>query len=307
MRGLGSPARSSRPTPGAAAAAVRRAGGDRGRLARAGRRLGLVRRAPADPRARGRAREPDGGRRWPPPPAPCGRLLAALVWVVNPYAAALLLPAAHVWLFAAAPGSRLRGRARRRRGRRRARCRPPPFVLYYAARARPRPARAGVDGLRWPSPPAGSCRSRSAWSSAGLLACLRRRWSVLRARRRVTRTPSPSRCGRAARSATRAPARSGARSRRCGDDRHGSAPALAPPCPASAVQRADRGGRPAARRRGDHAAVAGAGVGALRPAPAGRAQRRPRRARAAPLAPAERRALDKLPDPARKLAFRPAR
>jgi hypothetical protein len=36
-------------------------------------------------------------------------LLAALVWVVNPYAAALLLPAAHVWLFAAGPQTRLRG------------------------------------------------------------------------------------------------------------------------------------------------------------------------------------------------------
>lgn len=36
-------------------------------------------------------------------------LLAALVWVVNPYAAALLLPAAHLWLFAAAPQTRLRG------------------------------------------------------------------------------------------------------------------------------------------------------------------------------------------------------
>ena len=35
--------------------------------------------------------------------------LAALVWVVNPYAAALLLPACHLWLFAAAPQSRLRG------------------------------------------------------------------------------------------------------------------------------------------------------------------------------------------------------
>jgi hypothetical protein len=35
--------------------------------------------------------------------------LAALVWVVNPYAAALLLPAAHLWLFAAAPQTRLRG------------------------------------------------------------------------------------------------------------------------------------------------------------------------------------------------------
>ncbi len=35
--------------------------------------------------------------------------LAALVWVVNPYAAALLLPASHLWLFAAAPQTRLRG------------------------------------------------------------------------------------------------------------------------------------------------------------------------------------------------------
>jgi hypothetical protein len=38
-------------------------------------------------------------------------VLAALVWVFNPYAAALLLPAAHLWLFAAAPGSRYRGAA----------------------------------------------------------------------------------------------------------------------------------------------------------------------------------------------------
>ena len=35
--------------------------------------------------------------------------LAAVVWAANPYAAALLLPAAHLWLFAAAPGTRLRG------------------------------------------------------------------------------------------------------------------------------------------------------------------------------------------------------
>ena len=35
--------------------------------------------------------------------------LAAVVWVVNPYTAALLLPAAHLWLFAAAPQSRLVG------------------------------------------------------------------------------------------------------------------------------------------------------------------------------------------------------
>jgi hypothetical protein len=36
-------------------------------------------------------------------------LVAAGVWLFNPYAAALLLPAAHLWLLAAAPSSRLRG------------------------------------------------------------------------------------------------------------------------------------------------------------------------------------------------------
>jgi hypothetical protein len=38
----------------------------------------------------------------------CGVALA--VWAVNPYAAALLLPAAHLWLFLGAPQTRLRGR-----------------------------------------------------------------------------------------------------------------------------------------------------------------------------------------------------
>jgi hypothetical protein len=36
-------------------------------------------------------------------------LVALAVWLFNPYAAALLLPAAHLWLLAAAPSSRLRG------------------------------------------------------------------------------------------------------------------------------------------------------------------------------------------------------
>ncbi len=36
-------------------------------------------------------------------------LLAAALWVATPYAAALLVPAAHLWTFGAAPGSRLRG------------------------------------------------------------------------------------------------------------------------------------------------------------------------------------------------------
>ena len=34
-------------------------------------------------------------------------MLAAVVWAANPYAAALLLPAAHLWLFASAPQTRL--------------------------------------------------------------------------------------------------------------------------------------------------------------------------------------------------------
>jgi len=37
--------------------------------------------------------------------------VAAVVWLVNPYAAALLLPAGHLWLLAASPASRLRGLA----------------------------------------------------------------------------------------------------------------------------------------------------------------------------------------------------
>jgi hypothetical protein len=36
-------------------------------------------------------------------------VVAAVVWAANPYAAALLLPAAHLWLFAAAPQTRLVG------------------------------------------------------------------------------------------------------------------------------------------------------------------------------------------------------
>ena len=38
--------------------------------------------------------------------------LAVLVWVVNPFAAALLVPAAHAWLFAAAPGTDTSSRTR---------------------------------------------------------------------------------------------------------------------------------------------------------------------------------------------------
>ena len=36
-------------------------------------------------------------------------LVALAVWLANPYAAGVLLPAAHAWLFLASPGTRLRG------------------------------------------------------------------------------------------------------------------------------------------------------------------------------------------------------
>ena len=39
-------------------------------------------------------------------------VLAAVVWVFNPLAAALLVPAAHAWLFATAPGTSTSGRVR---------------------------------------------------------------------------------------------------------------------------------------------------------------------------------------------------
>ena len=81
----------------------------RARLDRGRRRRRLVRRAPAARRAAraGRERRRRGGLA-----AATGlvvNVLAAVVWLFNPYAAALLLPAAHLWLLAAAPGSRLRG------------------------------------------------------------------------------------------------------------------------------------------------------------------------------------------------------
>ena len=107
----------------------------------------------------GRRGEPGGGRRSRPRPARCCARSTALVWVVNPYAAALLLPAAHLWLFAAAPEhapARLGGAAARRRS---GCCRSRRGALLRA-RAGARPARAGLDGARCRRRP-GSSRSAS--------------------------------------------------------------------------------------------------------------------------------------------------
>ena len=192
-----------------------------------------------------RARPPAA---WPRPPARVLCTLAALVWVVNPYAAALLLPAAHLWLFAAAPQH---APARLGRRRRRARSGSLPFALAAAllrARARARPARAG-RGWRCSSAASGQLSLAVAVVAAALLACLAgaaRDHARAPARRR--RAPSPSRCARAARSPTPARARSAARSPRCGDDRRRRRRPLAgPPRAARAVDRADRRRRDPAR------------------------------------------------------------
>ena len=110
----------------------------------------------------------------------CGVTLA--VWLVNPYAAALLLPAAHLWLFLGMPQTRLRGRiawAALAAG-----LLAPLLVLAYELRA----LRAGPLELArtWLVAVAGG--HVSAWSALalGVLAgCLAALVRILRARHRM--------------------------------------------------------------------------------------------------------------------------
>jgi peptidase M28-like protein len=114
--------------------------------------------------------------------------LAALVWVVNPYAAALLLPAAHVWLFAAAPQTRLRGWA----GAAAVTVGLLPFamvILYYALALHLDP----VDEL-WMAllaTASGQLSIAVAVVVAGLVACLAGLLEVMRTRRRVQAGAEP--------------------------------------------------------------------------------------------------------------------
>ena len=71
---------------------------------RGGRRL--VRAAAAAAAPRGRVGQPGGGRPLGGDRDDRRRCSRPSVWVANPYAAALLLPAAHLWLFAGSPTSR---------------------------------------------------------------------------------------------------------------------------------------------------------------------------------------------------------
>jgi hypothetical protein len=114
--------------------------------------------------------------------------LAAVVWAANPYAAALLLPAAHLWLFAAAPGTRLRGWA----GVAAVAAGLLPFALaaLYYARA------LGLDPLEqaWMmllSAASGQLSLAVAVAAAAVLACLAGVLAVMRARRRVAAHAEP--------------------------------------------------------------------------------------------------------------------
>jgi hypothetical protein len=114
--------------------------------------------------------------------------LTTLVWLGNPYAAALLLPAAHLWLFAAAPGTRLRGwRAAVAIG---AGLLPLVVVGFYYARA------LGLDPLElaWLlllSAASGELSPAVAIAAASLVACLAALLVVIRTRRRVEAKVEP--------------------------------------------------------------------------------------------------------------------
>jgi hypothetical protein len=115
-------------------------------------------------------------------------VLAALVWLVNPYAAALLLPAAHVWLWAASPQTRLR----RWGGVVAVVVGLLPFAmvpLYYALALHLDPVE-----LLWMTMLAAASGQLSvgvAIVGAGMLACLAGLLIVMRTRRRVHATAEP--------------------------------------------------------------------------------------------------------------------
>ena len=114
--------------------------------------------------------------------------LAALVWVVNPYAAALLLPAAHIWLFAAAPATRLRGWA----GAAAVAVGLAPFavvLLYYMRALALNPLQEAWMALL--SAASGQLSLAVAIVLGGLLACLAGLITIMRARHRVHANAEP--------------------------------------------------------------------------------------------------------------------
>ena len=113
----------------------------------------------------------------------CGLTFA--VWVVNPYAAALLLPAAHLWLLLGAPQTRMRGALGLGRARRPA-CWRPALVLVAECQA------LRIDPLElarlWLVATAGGHVSMWAALAVGALCgCVAALVRVLLARRRIVR------------------------------------------------------------------------------------------------------------------------
>ena len=114
--------------------------------------------------------------------------VAAVVWAANPYAAALLLPAAHLWLFASAPQTRLVGWwgvAAIAAG-----LLPLAFAALYYMRA------LALDPLElaWMmllSAASGQLSAAVAIVAAALLACLAALIVVMRTRRRVAASAEP--------------------------------------------------------------------------------------------------------------------
>ncbi|HEX5780648.1 MAG TPA: M28 family peptidase [Solirubrobacteraceae bacterium] len=114
--------------------------------------------------------------------------LAAVVWAANPYAAALLLPAAHLWLFAAAPQTRLVGWAGVAAIV--AGLLPLAIVPLYYLRA------LGLDPLEFAwmmllSAASGQLSLAVAVVAGGLLACLAALLVIMRTRRRVAANAEP--------------------------------------------------------------------------------------------------------------------
>ena len=115
-------------------------------------------------------------------------MTAAVVWAANPYAAALLLPAAHLWLFASAPQTRLVrwwGVAAIVVG-----LLPLGFATFYYMRA------LGLDPLEFAwmtllSAASGQLSIAVAAVTAALLACLAALIAIMRARRRVAANAEP--------------------------------------------------------------------------------------------------------------------
>jgi hypothetical protein len=115
-------------------------------------------------------------------------VLAALTWVVNPYAAALLLPAAHLWLFASAPQTRLRGWA----GAAAVVAGLLPFLvaaLYFMRALSLNPLELAWMMLL--SAASGELSAAVAAVAAGLLACLAALLVVMRTRKRVASRVEP--------------------------------------------------------------------------------------------------------------------